>query len=403
MGLWGVLILGATILLAFANGTNDNYKGVATLFGSGTTDYRKALWWATATTFAGSTAALFSATTLVQTFGGKGLVPAALAGSKPFLVAVLWGAALTVFLATKVGTPISTTHSVTGALIGTGLVAVGFDLGFSTLWRSFFTPLMVSPLMAVGFAVLVYPLLRLAVTLTGFTKETCICIGGEVVPVAMTSEGHLMTTAAQSLRVVVDEEVSCLRRYTGTLLGVSVQAILDSVHYLSAGAVSFARGLNDTPKLVALCVAAGTLDLRWGALLVGLFMALGGLRHAQSVAETVSKRVTTMDPDEGFIANLVTSFLVIFASRWGLPVSTTHVSCGALVGIGAANGKARWGVIRNIVLSWVITLPVAAVLAAGIYLSLRQIPVGDKGEDGTASGSHQCAYGAALQAPPLAG
>lgn len=371
--LWTLLLFGATFFVAFANGANDNFKGVATLFGSGTADYKKALWWATVTTFAGSTVALFSATKLVQTFGGKGLVPAALAGSRPFLVAVVLGAALTVFLATKIGTPISTTHSLTGALIGAGLVAVGFDLSFSTAWNNFLTPLMVSPFLAVGIAVLVYPLLRFAVTLTGFTKEACICIGEEFVPVAMTSEGHLMTTGTQSLRVVVDEEVNCLHRYTGTMLGVNVQTVLDSVHYLSAGAVSFARGLNDTPKLVALCVAAGTLDLRWGVLLVGLFMALGGLLHAQRVAETVSKRITTMDPDEGFIANLVTSFLVIFASKWGLPVSTTHVLCGGLFGIGAANGRARWGVIRNIVLAWVVTLPVAAVQAAGIYMVLRQL------------------------------
>lgn len=371
--LWTLLLFGATIFVAFANGANDNFKGVATLFGSGTTDYNKALRWATVTTFAGSTVALFSATKLFHTFGGKGLVPAALAESRPFLVAVILGAALTVFVATKIGIPISTTHSLTGALIGAGLVAVGFDVGISTVWKSFLVPLMVSPFLAVGIAVLVYPLLRLGVTLTGFTKETCICIGEEFVPVAMTSEGHLMTIGTQPLRLVVDKEVNCLQRYTGTIFGVSAQTVLDSVHYLSAGAVSFARGLNDTPKIVALCVAAGTLDLRWGVLLVGLFMALGGLLHAQRVAETVSKRITTMDPDEGFIANLVTSLLVIFASRWGLPVSTTHVSCGALFGIGAANGKARWGVIRNIVLTWVITLPVAAVLAAGIYLSLQQI------------------------------
>jgi PiT family inorganic phosphate transporter len=80
-----------------------------------------------------------------------------------------------------------------------------------------------------------------------------------------------------------------------------------------------------------------------------------------------------MDPDQGVIANVVTSTLVIFASRWGLPVSTTHVSCGALFGIGATSGKAQWGVVRNIVLAWVVTLPVAAVLAAGIYVLVQRL------------------------------
>lgn len=75
MWLWTALLVGATMFVAYANGANDNFKGVATLFGSGTTDYRKALWWATGATLAGSLAALFLATTLVQTFQGQGLVP----------------------------------------------------------------------------------------------------------------------------------------------------------------------------------------------------------------------------------------------------------------------------------------------------------------------------------------
>lgn len=375
MVLWTALIFVAMLCVAYANGANDNFKGVATLFGSGTTEYKKALWWATATTFTGSMAALFLVTKLVQTFQGRGLIPAALAGSKPFLVAVLLGAALTVFFASKIGAPISTTHSLTGALLGVGLVAVGLDLSFSTLWTGFLKPLLVSPLLAVGLAVLVYPLFRLATHSLGFTRETCLCIGEEFVPVAVavTAEGRLVTTGTQSVRVAIDDESNCVQRYTGKMLGVNVQTALDGVHFLSTGAVSFARGLNDTPKIVALSMAVGGLNLSWRVALVALFMALGGLLQARGVAETMSKRITAMDPDQGIIANLVTSTLVILASRWGLPVSTTHVSCGALFGIGATSGKAQWGVIRNIMLAWVVTLPVAAVLAAGIYAVLQRL------------------------------
>lgn len=374
MLLWSVLIFGAMLFVAYANGANDNFKGVATLYGSGTTDYKKAFWWATATTFAGSMAALFLATKLVQTFQGQGLIPAALAGSQPFLVAVSLGSALTVFLATQIGAPISTTHGVTGALLGAGLAAVGLDLSVSTLWTSFVRPLLVSPLLAVGLAVLVYPLFRLATNSIGFTREACLCIGEEFVPVAVaiTAEGRFVTTGTQSVRVAIDDETNCVKRYTGKMLGVSVQTVLDGVHYLSAGAVGFARGLNDTPKIIALSMAVGGLNFSWRVALVALFMAMGGLLHARGVAETVSKRITAMDPDQGVIANLVTSTLVIFASGWGLPVSTTHVSCGALFGIGASNGRAQWGVIRNIMLAWVVTLPVAALLAAGVYTLLQR-------------------------------
>ena len=137
------------------------------------------------------------------------------------------------------------------------------------------------------------------------------------------------------------------------------------------GAVSFARGLNDTPKLVALGMAVSVLDFAWSIVLVAIFMAFGGLIHSKKIAETVGQRITAMDPDHGFFANLVTSFLVIFDSKWGLPVSTTHVSCGALFGIGVANGQARWSVIRTILLAWVLTLPTAALLSAVCYNLLR--------------------------------
>jgi PiT family inorganic phosphate transporter len=80
-----------------------------------------------------------------------------------------------------------------------------------------------------------------------------------------------------------------------------------------------------------------------------------------------------MDPDQGLAANLVTSCLVICASKWGLPVSTTHVSCGALFGIGLASGQAHWRVIRTILLAWLLTLPTAALLSAGCYCLLKSV------------------------------
>jgi PiT family inorganic phosphate transporter len=376
MFFWALLIVGATLFVAYANGANDNFKGVATLFGSGTTDYRRALWWATATTLAGSLAAFFLATRLISIFQGKGLVPAALAESEPFVAAVILGAAFTVFVATRIGMPISTTHSLTGALFGGGFVALGLDLGFGTLLGGFFLPLLVSPLCAVALAAFSYPLASAAMRRAGVSKETCVCVGSEVVPVAVTAEGVVMSQGEKSLGVVVASETECGQRLSGTLFGVSARALIDAGHFLSAGAVGFARGLNDTPKIVALGLVAGALDLRWAVALVAATMALGGVLSARRVAETVSRRITGMDPDQGFVANAVTSSLVIFASRWGLPVSTTHVSCGALFGIGAANGRARRDVIRTILLAWLLTLPCAAIVAGATYAVLagRVVP-----------------------------
>src|SRR6202035_4881282 len=95
----GFLLL-TILFVAYTNGANDNFKGVATLFGSGTTSYRKALAWGTLTTFAGSVTALVLSAKLVSRFSGKGLVPDALVGNPEFVGAVALAAAITVFLAT---------------------------------------------------------------------------------------------------------------------------------------------------------------------------------------------------------------------------------------------------------------------------------------------------------------
>src|SRR3954470_21207456 len=95
-----VLLFLATCFLAYSNGANDNFKGVASLYGSRTTDYRTALTWATVSTFSGSAASIFLAQSLLKKFSGKGLVPDALVGSDYFLLAVVLGAACTVILAT---------------------------------------------------------------------------------------------------------------------------------------------------------------------------------------------------------------------------------------------------------------------------------------------------------------
>src|SRR2546428_6897262 len=120
-----VLLFFATCFLAYSNGANDNFKGVASLFGSRTCNYRTAISWATITTFAGSIMSIFLAQTLLKKFSGKGIVPDHFAGSEYFLLAVAIGAGLTVIIATLIGFPISTTHAFTGAIIGCGLVPGG--------------------------------------------------------------------------------------------------------------------------------------------------------------------------------------------------------------------------------------------------------------------------------------
>ncbi len=368
-----ILLLTAVAFLAYTNGANDNFKGVASLFGSRTTTYRTAITWATVATFAGSVCSIFLAQSLLKKFSGKGLVPDGLVGSAPFLLAVALGAGLTVILATRFGFPISTTHGLTGAIVGSGLAAVGGQVAFGVLGKTFFLPLLLSPVAAVFLGAALYLTFRFLRLRLGITKESCVCLGAEqrVVPLPQPA-AVLAVTRAAALAVAVDSEAQCSERYAGAYLGVNCQQTMDAAHFLSAGVVSFARGLNDTPKMAALLLVVPAFDIRWGLVLVAVAIALGGLGHARRVAETMSHKITAMNHGQGFSANLATGLLVILASTFGLPVSTTHVSVGALFGIGVTTRQADYRVVSGILLSWVLTLPCAAVLSAAAYWFLTR-------------------------------
>src|SRR5205814_1484076 len=157
----------ATCFLAYSNGANDNFKGVASLYGCRAASYRTAITWATVTTFAGSIASIFLAQALLKRFSGKGLVPDTLVGSEQFLIALPQ-------------------------------------------------------------------------------------------PASVLS----LRNVAPSITLPIDEQENCRERYAGSMLGLSSQQIMDSAHFLSAGVVSFARGLNDTPKIVAMLLLLKWMDIR---------------------------------------------------------------------------------------------------------------------------------------------
>jgi PiT family inorganic phosphate transporter len=359
------LLLIAVAFLAYSNGANDNFKGVASLFGSRTCGYRVAISWATVTTFAGSVAAMFLAQALLRKFSGQGLVPAALIASPQFVLAVALGAGATVILATFLGFPISTTHGLTGALVGAGVVAAGSNVNMAVLGKAFVLPLLLSPLLAVATGGMLYLAFRSARLRLGLTKETCVCAGVEQhwVPLPQPA-GAFAAQAFPALSVTVDDPTACAQRYSSTVLGVNAGRLLDTLHFLSAGAVSFARGLNDTPKIAALLLVASAMDIRLGLVAVAVAMACGGLLNARRVADTMSHKITGMNPGQGFAANLSTAMLVTTASLHGLPVSTTHVSVGSLLGMSIVTGQTKWKPVLGVLASWVITLPCAALLAA---------------------------------------
>jgi PiT family inorganic phosphate transporter len=362
-------LLVLVLALAYANGANDTFNGVATLFGGGTTDYRGALAWALLTTMAGSALALVLAADLVSTFRGRGLVPDAVAVEPTFVVAVAASAGLTVLLATWLGLPVSTTHAIVGGLLGAGLVANGGAISARPLASTFLLPLLCSPLLACALAFVMYPALRSGRRALGITRQSCACVG--VVQAEVIAAGGTLAMGSRDVVATTGHLADCSERYDGRMLGLDAGRALDVLHHVSSGAVGFARGLNDTPKIVALLLAAPLLAPGLGVALVAAVMAAGGWLGARRVAETMSCRITRMSPGQGLAANMVTSGLVVLASCLGLPVSTTHVSVGALFGIGAVTGTARTRTVLGILLAWLVTLPLAAALAAAMHGLLR--------------------------------
>lgn len=362
------------LALAFANGANDVSKAIATLVGSGVTGYRTAILWGTAWTVLGAVLSGVIATAMVKTFS-QGLLAPGVSASPNLVVAVLVGAMLWVLVASRTGLPVSTTHALTGAIVGAGLIAFGKEgLLWEGIGKKIVLPLILSPLLALALSLVLHPLTR---RLAARWEGTCLCV---------------MPTARAL--VMIDGQGATRTLFQTTILGRPVMAVpaqcdraglsgltvgLDSIHWCSSGLASLARGTNDAPKIAAILLL-GTAIASWSsvaaqsaatigvAVAMGLGSYLGGLR----VTKVLAEKVTQMNHSEGLSANLATSSLVFVSALMGLPVSTTHVSSSAIIGIGLLKGVSavRWTTVRDMVLAWAVTLPVAAFLSALAYLLL---------------------------------
>ncbi len=362
----GAGLIAAVVTLAIVNGANDTFKGVATLWGGGVKSYRLALSWGVISTLAGALASLTVASALAARFGGKGLVPEAVVADPSFVLAVGLGALATVGLATSWGLPISTTHGLLGGLLGAGWAEAGLHgLNLGALGRSYLLPLLLSPFAAALLAAGMQRALQRWSTTALYQTKGCLCIE----PAAVIA-GHAPALLARA-RVVIDHAQNCEAAGLSQAGSVRVASLVDGAHLLTAGAVGFARGLNDAPKIFGLMALAPAVRSGWGLILVAVAMAAGGLLFSRKVAQRVSFEITALDGISATLSSAVTACLVIGASVFAWPVSTTHVSCGALFGIGAATRAGRLDTLRTIALAWLATLPIAAALAAIAMLLLR--------------------------------
>jgi inorganic phosphate transporter, PiT family len=352
-----IVLIAFALGLAMVNGGNDNLKGVATLLGSKVLSYRQGLTLASIATVAGSIASIFIAGGLLKAFSGKGLVPDDMTKSLLFMICVAGGAMITIAIATWTGLPVSTTHALVGGLIGAGLSMSPEALQLSVLGKTFFMPLLISPLIALALSFILAKLFSKAPEKLVEEKNVCICV-------TSTPNIHAASHAAAitGAQIVIGNATNCPALTHTSLITTSGAKWANGLHIFSGAAVCFARGLNDTPKIAALLLLAKFTGASASGL-VAFAMLFGGIFMAKRVMKTMSQGITSMNHQEGLTTNLVTSALVIGASNFGLPVSTTHVSCGAIFGLAAGKKQGQWRTITGIVLSWLGTLPLAIVFA----------------------------------------
>jgi PiT family inorganic phosphate transporter len=307
--------------LAFANGANDISKSIATLVGSGESDYKKAVLVTSLAVAAGAVLASAWAVKMTLLFT-KGMLSPQVQLNQTFALAILAGAVGWVLLSTRIGMPVSTTHAIVGATLLTGMYAFGFDqVLWGSVWKKVAIPLLLSPVAAFGTAWLVFRCLN------------WLC-----------------------------REQYCINCHWA--------------HWASAVSSGFARGLNDTPKIAglgfffyALMDPSATVAPRWFFLVLAAANALGGIVMGLKVTETLAHKVTKMDHLEGFAANLATSVMVVATAVHGFPVSTTHVSSSAILGMGLRKGTSAVNgrVAGEIALAWLVTLPTAGLIGVAAY------------------------------------
>ncbi|MCS7192409.1 MAG: inorganic phosphate transporter [Armatimonadetes bacterium] len=362
-----LISLSAVATVAFLNGANDISRSIAAMVGAGVRDYKRACQIGTFGTVLGALISFWFASKMVETFTKSWTVqplqPSPLLLLGVSVVISLWLIAMTWF-----GIPVSTTHSIVGTLIGFSLVAQGFE---EILWGKIavkiFLPLLFSPIIALSLSFLLYCALAY---LDKFNP--CVCIGDISPQLSAETQGEVIAIVPASKFSFIFASVQSCQQFFQHKVGVTA----DHLHLLSAILIAVARALNDTPKIVALgLLAQVSISQSFLFLMATLAMGLGSLFSGWRVTRTLAKKITKLDNRTGLSANATIAFLVSLCANLGLPVSTTHVTGGAIVGAGITKGakSVYWDMVISVFLAWCVTLPTCTLLSVIISYALLKI------------------------------
>ncbi len=405
-----VAILGG-FYMAWNIGANDVANAFGTSVGSRALTFRQAVVVAAVFEFAG---AILVGAHVTGTIRSGLFDPTLLVGQEQTLMfgmlAALLAAGVWLQIATYFGYPVSTTHSIVGAILGFAIIvlpaqainwakvgkvvaswvispAVGALLGwliFMVLKQTIFNrpnPLEQSRRVAPYLLFFVFFVLALSFLYKGLKQ---LHLDFEPLHAIAISSGVGFVAALVGWALLKNNGAVNGLDYSQRLEGV--EALFRHLQIITACTVAFAHGANDVANAVG-PLAAVVAVIQTGQILPSVevplwVLALGGAgivvglaTFGYRVIETVGRKITEMNPSRGFSAEFGGAITVLLASRMGLPVSTTHVIVGSVIGVGMARGMAALDlrVIREIFITWIVTVPAAGVLCIGIFYLLRAV------------------------------
>ena len=411
---YGTIFLVLAIIFGFymtwGIGANDVANAMGTSVGSGAVTVKQAIIIAAIFEFAGAFIAGGNVTSTIR----KGIVdPSSLVDQPEILVfgmlAALLAAAVWLMVASWRGWPVSTTHSIVGALIGFAIAGIGMDAVHWGKVGQIAASWVISPALGGFLAFLLMMSIRKVILNTEHPFESAkrwgpayVFLVGFIISLVTMFKGlkHLkleLTTSESFIgavifglilafiswilmrKIQVDKEAD--RDYHFA----SVEKIFVPMMVFTACAMAFAHGSNDVANgigplaaVVSIIKSGGDVAQKaelplWILIMGGTGIVLGLATLGYKVMQTIGTRITQLTPSRGFCATLAAASTVVLASRIGLPVSTTHIAVGAVIGVGLARGVGAIDlrVIGGIVVSWLVTLPVGGILAALFFFTLK--------------------------------
>jgi len=407
-----IILAGALgLFMAWGIGANDVANAMGTSIGSKVLTIKQAVVVAAIFEFSGAFLAGGQVTSTIR----KGIIDSSAVAQTPDLM--IWGmlasliaAGMWLLIASRAGWPVSTTHTIVGAIVGFAIVGIGMD---AVKWAKVGTIVMswvVSPVISGTLAFFLFRSVQRFILNT----DNPIANAKKYVPVYIFATGFMiaLVTLFKGLKHVGLEFNMAQNFGIAIIAGLCVMAcgiyfisrinidpsddkdfhfanvekIFSVLMVVTACSIAFAHGSNDVanavgPMAAVISIASeGVVNQRsampvWVLLIGGIGIVFGLATYGHKVIATIGRKITELTPSRGFACELAASTTIVIASSTGLPISTTHTLVGAVLGVGLARGigALNIGVVGNIFMSWIITLPAGALLSIFFFYFFKGI------------------------------